>query len=195
MSIEPRPYRKVRRLELEQETQRRIIESTVELHRTLGPSRTTISAVAAHAGVRRSTVYRHFPDDESLFDACTSHWNAANPLPDLDGWAAVEDPHERLESALEELYGFYRRGESMLAKLIRDEPLMPIVQRHFVPFRDYLGQAAHVLLSDWPPHERVRAAVGHALSFTTWRSLTEQQQLNDAQATALMCRLVVAARD
>jgi AcrR family transcriptional regulator len=43
----------------------------------------SVSAVAAHAGVRRSTVYRHFLDEVALFDACTTHWAAANPLPDL----------------------------------------------------------------------------------------------------------------
>ena len=41
----------------------RILEAAVELHATVGPAKTTISAVAEHAGVRRSTVYRHFQDE------------------------------------------------------------------------------------------------------------------------------------
>ena len=78
MTDQKRRYRKRRRAELEQQTCRRITESTIELHGTLGPSRTTISAVAEHAGVRRSTVYRHFPDEAALFAACTEHWMTLN---------------------------------------------------------------------------------------------------------------------
>ena len=81
------------------------------LHGSVGPARTTISAVAERAGVQRATVYRHFPDEEALFGACSAHWIAANPLPDLAGWAAVEDPDERLRSALSELYAWYDRAE------------------------------------------------------------------------------------
>ena len=43
--------------------------------------------------------------------------------------------------------------------------------------------------------QRVLAATGHALAFTTWRSLTREQGLDDRQAADLMCRLVTAARD
>src|SRR4051812_9399836 len=113
-----RPYRKKRRAELEAETRRRITETAVELHGTLGPSRTSMSAVAERAGVRRSTLYRHFPDEEALFAACSSHWAAANPLPDIGSWAATADPEVRLRAALEELYGFYRRTHGMMENLI-----------------------------------------------------------------------------
>src|SRR5947209_12561564 len=100
MADQKRQYRKRRRAELEQRTRQRITESTVELHGTLGPARTSISAVAERAGVRRSTVYRHFPDEDALFAACSSHWRADNPAPDLGRWAAIQDPDERLRSAL-----------------------------------------------------------------------------------------------
>src|SRR5512133_311027 len=105
MSDKKRPYRKKRRAELEAETRRRITESAVELHGTIGPSRTSMSAIAERAGVRRSTLYRHFPDETAVFEACSAHWRAANPAPDLAEWAAIEDPDRRLRAALEELYG------------------------------------------------------------------------------------------
>ena len=79
------------------------------LHEEVGPARTSISAIAERAGVRRSTVYRHFPDEESLFAACSSHWRASNPPPDPGAWAAIDDPAERTETALRELYAFYAR--------------------------------------------------------------------------------------
>src|SRR5436305_11859105 len=104
MPDEKRPYRKKRRAEQEQATRQRITESAVELHGRLGPSRTSISAVAEHAGVRRSTLYRHFADEATLFAACTAHWMASNPVPDLGHWAAISDPDKRLLVALQELY-------------------------------------------------------------------------------------------
>src|SRR5215218_7387650 len=138
MPDQKRPYRMKRRAELEARTRQRITESTVELHGTLGPSRTSISAVAERAGVRRSTVYRHFPDEAALFAACSSHWRAANPPPDPRAWAAIEDPHERTDTALRELYAFYGRTEEMYASLLRDEPLVPILQRRLAGFYGYL---------------------------------------------------------
>src|SRR5438034_9663481 len=92
MTDQKRPYRMKRRAELEERTRRRITESAVALHGTVGPARTSISAVAERAGVRRSTVYRHFPDEPALFAACSAHWRAANPRPDLERWSAIEDP-------------------------------------------------------------------------------------------------------
>src|SRR5580692_11482147 len=104
MTDQPRRYNMQRRAESQLETRRRITESAVELHGTLGPSRTSMSAVAAHAGVRRSTLYRHFPDEAALFDACSAHWNASNPPPDLGAWRQIDSPELRLSVALEDLY-------------------------------------------------------------------------------------------
>jgi AcrR family transcriptional regulator len=195
MTDEKRPYRKKRRAELEEQTRQRITESAVALHGTLGPSRTSVSAIAEHAGVRRSTVYRHFADEAALFAACSSHWRAANPPPDLEAWAAIEDPDERVRTALEELYAFYRRTQGMLDNLHRDEAIVPTVQRTFSAFRGYLAGARDVLMRGrGRAPRRVRGAVGHALAYPTWRSLAVEQELDDRQAAELMCRLVEAAR-
>ena len=196
MTDEKRPYRKKRRAELEAETRLRITESAVELHGTVGPARTSVSAVAEHAGVRRSTVYRHFPDEAALFRACSSHYRAAHPMPDLAGWAAIGDPDERLGSALPELYASYRSTERMMENLVRDQALVPSVKRQFSSYYDYLGAARDVLMAGrrarGRARERLVAAIGHSLSFSTWRSLTREQGLNDASAADLMCRLVRA---
>ena len=120
-----------RRAELEAETRRRITETAVELHGTLGPARTSISAIAERAGVRRSTVYRHFPDEAALIGACSSHWAAANPVPDMTAWQAIDDPDHRLRTALAELYAYYRRTEQMMDNLHRDELTMPLIAKHF----------------------------------------------------------------
>jgi len=197
MSDRIRPYRMTRRAELEEQTRLRITESAVSLHEELGPARTSISAVAERAGVRRSTVYRHFPDDEALFEACSSHWRAANPPPDPRGWAAIDDPGERTETALRELYAFYGRTEAMYTSLLRDELLVPPVHRRLGDFYGYLRATQDILMAGrglrGRAARRTRAAIGHALAFPTWRSLAREQALADADAVALMCALVEGA--
>ena len=167
------------------------------LHEEVGPAQTSISAIAERAGVRRSTVYRHFPDEDALFAACSSHWRAANPPPDLHAWAAIDDPEARTRTALRELYAFYGRTESMYTSLLRDEPLVPGVQRRLRDFYGYLDAIRDILMAGrglrGSAARRTRAAIGHALAFPTWRSLTDEQGLSDDDAVELMSLLVEEA--
>ena len=188
----PRPYTKTRRAELEQQTRERITEAAVELHGSLGPARTTIRAIAQRADVQRATVYRHFPDGEALFAACSAHWRAQNEPPDLAAWAAIRDPAARLAVALSELYAWYARTRGMLELLIRDRPHVPAMQSQF-RLPGYLDAAADVLLAGRPERgagrRRARAALGHAVAFETWLSLVRQQGLTSAEAIRLMERM------
>jgi AcrR family transcriptional regulator len=197
MSAEKRPYRKRQRAEQEAETRLRITESAMQLHGTLGPARTSVAAVAEHAGVRRSTVYRHFPDEAALFGACSAHWVEQNPPPVLATWAAIADPDERLRTALTELYAYYRRTGEMLDRLLRDAPAVPIVAELMAPFGELLEAAVETLMRGrglrGRARDRVRAALGHAVAFPTWQGLTRAQGLDDAAAVELMARLVGAA--
>ena len=186
-----------RRAELEAETRRRITEKAVELHGTLGPARTSISAIAERAGVRRSTVYRHFPDEAALFDACSSHWEAANPVTDMTAWQSIEDPSQRLRTALDELYAYYRRTERMMDNLHRDELTVPLVAERFAGYHGYIAATRDLMMRGRSVRGRrrdvARAAVGHTLAYTTWRSLTREQGLADDNAVALMCAMVEGA--
>lgn len=188
-----RRYRKRRRAELEAETRKRITEAAVELHGSIGPAQTTISAVADRAGVQRGTVYRHFPDEESLFAACSSHWMSQHPLPDPRAWAAIGDPAERLRLALDELYAWFEAGEGMLEKINRDVAVVPALVPAMTALAGWFDAAGASLLEGRPERggrrRRVRAAVGHALSFATWRSLVREQGLSRAEAIDLMERM------
>ncbi|HET8638919.1 MAG TPA: TetR/AcrR family transcriptional regulator [Solirubrobacterales bacterium] len=196
MSDQKRQYRMKRRAEQEAETRRRITESAVALHGSLGPAQTSVSAVADRAGVQRSTVYRHFPDEAALFGACSQHWGERNPPPEIGGWAEIGDPEERLATALEELYAYYRRAGGMIEKLLRDEAAVPVVAELFGAFHEFLDQAAEVLMRGrglrGDARARVRAALGHAVAFSTWQELTGSQGLDDEAAAELMRRLIAA---
>ena len=182
------------RAEHEAATRLRITESAVELHGSLGPARTSISAVAEHAGVQRSTVYRHFPDEAAAVRGCSSHW-AREPAARPSVWAAIDDPDgaRGARRALRLLRPHRRDAE----KILRDEALVPLVAQTFRLFRDYVSGIQADLVRDrrlrGTRRRRVQAAVGHALDFTTWRSLVRDHGLDDADAVALMCGLVQAA--
>jgi AcrR family transcriptional regulator len=197
MSDRKRKYEKKRRAEAEAQTRLRITESAVELHGSLGPARTSMSAVAERAGVRRSTLYRHFPDERALFGACSAQWRDANPRPDIGLWRAIEDPAERLDAGLSELYPYYRQTEGMLDKLLRDAPTVPVVDELMGGFRAFLDETGKVLMQGrglrGNAAKRTRAAIGHALAFRTWQDLTRIQGLEDEQAAELMSALVAAA--
>ena len=97
-STNSRGYRKVKRADDEQRTRARIVDAAEELHGTVGPAGASISAIADKAGVTRATVYRHFPDDESLFLACSGQWLARQRLPDPDAWEVPGDPWASLRT-------------------------------------------------------------------------------------------------
>lgn len=188
-----RKYEQRQRAESRADTKRRIVEATVALHETVGPGRTTISAIAEAAQVQRLTVYRHFSDDLALFRACSAHWSAVNPVPDPATWAQIADPPQRLQAALEEIYAFFRATEGMTSNLLRDLPDSPALQEAAAPFLQFWGSVLDVLDRGWAARGRrrevTRAAIGHAIEFETWRSLA-RQGLDNRSAAELMVALV-----
>jgi AcrR family transcriptional regulator len=183
-----------RRAEQVDQTRQRIVEATVELHGSVGPAATTIAAIAEAAGVTRLTVYRHFPDDAALFAACSAHWIAGQQLPDPGAWSGIGDPAARLRSGLADLYRFYRAGAGMLTCLYRDFADLP--EAHQQGLRDQDILLRDVLTAPFggagDEHRRLRAVIGHAISFWTWRSLCLDHGLTDAEAVDAMTGMVLA---
>jgi AcrR family transcriptional regulator len=192
-----RKYELKKRADEMAETRRRITEAAVELHGTVGPARTTLSAVAARAGVQRHTVYRHFPSEEALFGACSAHYFTAHPWPDLEAWRAISDPQRRLACALDELYAYYERTEPMFSNVLRDAELVEAVRPNLLPLQAYLADAAEILAAGRPTRGRRRrllaAAVRHAIDFHTWRSLAAGKRVTRTEAVELVTALVEAA--
>jgi AcrR family transcriptional regulator len=182
-----------RRAELVATTRRRITEAAIDLHGSVGPARTTISAIAERAGVDRLTVYRHFPDEQSLFEACSGHWLAAHPYPNPGQWASIADPRDRLARALSHLYVWYRENHVMLENVLRDAPEVPSLSDRPQRWAGYHQGVVDTLIPGWGIRGGrrlvLRAAIGHATALGTWRSLTDQG-LDDEAAARLMLDLV-----
>jgi AcrR family transcriptional regulator len=183
-----RTYELKERARRQEQTRRRIVAAAVDLHTSVGPARTTISGIAELAGVERHTVYAHFPDELTLFRACSDHWSTRHPAPDIALVAAIDDPSQRLRRALGEMYAWYESVERELALFVRDVASIPeevTDQRlsHLAALADAVGRGR-------PRRKAVRAAIGHALEFETWRSLVRRNGLSRAQAVDAMERLV-----
>ena len=192
---EKRKYEMKKRAERQRATRRRIVEATVELHRTRGPANTTISEIAQRAGVNRLTVYNHFPDITDLLKACSRNWTERHPAPDPTPWAQISDPQERVRRALTELYNFYARTEPMRANVLRDAQTMPelaaLLEGSVVP---YLGAVRDLLAEGWEVRgkksRRLLATIALALDFHTWRSLERGSDLSRKEAVEIMLEAV-----
>ena len=184
-----------RRAEQVDQTRQRIVEATVALHGSVGPAATTIAAIAEKAGVTRLTVYRHFPDEDALFAACSAHWIARQQLPDPGAWSRIGDPAARLRAGLADLYRFYRAGAGMLTGIYRDFTALP--EAHQQRLRERDSDLGDVLAAPFSGAEddrrRLRAVIGHATSFWTWRSLCIDHGLADTDAVDAMTGMVMAA--
>jgi AcrR family transcriptional regulator len=188
-----RKYELKARARRQAETRERIVEAAVDLHTTVGPARTTFAAIAQRAGVQRHTVYAHFADERRLFEACTAHWEARHPFPDAASWTAIDDPQTRLQTALGDVYGWYESVETELAIFRRDAQVHELNAEVIARYDGYFAALADGLARGWPRRKTVRAAVGHALEFETWRSLASRQALSRRQAVDSMVRLVATA--
>lgn len=180
-----------RRAEQVERTRQRIVEAAVHLHGTVGPAASTIAGIAERAGVTRLTVYRHFPDEETLYAACSAHWAAQQVQPDPSRWAQIADDEQRVREGLADLYRFYRAGEAMLSRVYRDIAVMPesrraAIEANYAHFRE-------VLIAPADDDRRLRALMGHAVSFWTWRSLCVDHGLSDGEAVEAMSALVLSA--
>lgn len=193
-----RTYRLRERAAQQEATRQRIIEATADLHATVGPAATTVSAVAERAGVQRLTVYRHFPDEAGLFAACAGYNAARHPPPDPALWRAIPQGPARAEAALSAVYGYYAAGAQGLALVLRDAEQLPALRDALEPMRQYMQDLAADVAGGWVPapgaERPFRAAVGHALEFWTWRSLAGQG-LDPPEAARLMVRLIAAAAE
>ena len=192
-----RQYHMRKRAEQVEQTRQRIVDATVRLHTTVGPANTTISGVAREADVTRLTVYRHFPDVESLFVACSRRWTDLNPPPDPTSWQAIDSIEDRGRHALAELYEWYRACGDELLPIVRDHEAMPPSARQelagaFRAFADGLVAGSGVR---GRARRRLEATAGLVVSFWTWRTLTSEHGLGTEEAVDLAVRqLACAAR-
>jgi AcrR family transcriptional regulator len=195
-----RKYELKARAESQERTHRRIAEAAAKLHEEVGPAETTVAEIARRAGVSRLTVYKHFPDNASLYPACSAHYRSEHPLPDFGAALSVDDPVERVRSLLLTVYGgLYREQWRMMRNLQRDRRLDPALDEFMRANSDAaLGGLADALTAGFDLGQdraaRVRSMVRVGLDFWTWERLTGEGA-DDEQAAELMTEAIAAVAE
>jgi AcrR family transcriptional regulator len=196
MATQKRKYELKARAESQRRTRERIVQATMELHKEVGPAKTTVAEIARRADVQRLTVYNHFPEDIELFGACQAHWMELHPLPDISPALALPDPTERVRAALRGFYGWYRETAPMAEKIQRDRGAVPALDALMEQTSDArLAQLTEALAGGFRSRgrraERQRALIRLALEFWTWRRLN-REGLDDHTAADVMSEAVAS---
>lgn len=176
-------------------TRERIAAATAALHEELGPRHTTIKAIAERAGVERLTVYRHFPDERAMFQACSAHWAERHPVPDPSTWGGIQDPLARVRQAIDAVFRYFEQNASMLRKVHRDLDEIPVLAEVTEPFLAYLRDIADQLAATFPrvvARDRIRSTLRILLRFEAWDRLHAEIP-HHAQKIALATRWVEAS--
>jgi AcrR family transcriptional regulator len=185
-----RSYQLKARAARQDATRQRIVDATIALHQTVGPSATTVTDIAERAGVGRVTVYRHFPTELELAQACSGHYFATHPAPDIEAWTVIADPVERLRTGLSAAFAYHEANQAMMSRVLADARDHEVMQ----PYHAYWADAADILVAPWTARGRrrteLRAAIALALSFDTWRTLVGEQGLKPDRAVALLVEMI-----
>jgi len=189
-----RTYTLGRRAEQQAQTRLRIVEAAVALHGELGPALTSLSMVAERAGVQRHTLYAHFPDERSLFMACSGLSLERDPLPDAADWLGIADRAERLRTGIAALYAWYERNADLAGCVLRDAEYHPLT-REIADLRFGPPMAAYAEVLGMKLNARQRAMLPLSLSFSTWRILVKNSGLKSAAAAKAMARAVEGASE
>lgn len=187
-----RPYTLKRRAEQQAETRQRIVDATVALHSSVGPAQTSLSMIAERAGVQRHTLYSHFPDERSLFMACSGEAAERFPLPSPEPWPDIPDTGDRLRTGIRAIYDWYDRNAKMAACILRDSEHHALTREVSELRMGPTIQAWHAVLGEGlAPSQRAMLAL--MLGFYSWRTLTRDCGLDRQAATALAAQAILGA--
>lgn len=79
-----------------------------------------------------------------------------------------------------------------MAHLLRDLPQLPVMQELAAPLAQHWESERGILAGGWEAADRsgeqLRAVIGHAIEFGTWRSLVRAEGLAASDAVELMVR-------
>src|SRR5438105_192561 len=186
-----RKYELKSRAERMEETRRRIVEAAIELHRTKGPARTTLSDIARLAGVQRHTLYRHFPGEREVSVACSGLYFETHRPPDPEAWRTIGDPGDRLRHGLAALYHWYEQVEDMFSCVLRDAEVHPLTREMFaLRGRDSTTAIREALSEVLDPRKATQAALDLALDFRAWQRL-RASGLSNGEGAETMARAIL----
>lgn len=156
-----RQYRQGRRSEGAEETRRRIVQATFDLHNEQGIAATSMKEIAARAGVSVGSVYHHFPSYDDAIAACGAHAFALAPLPGPELFAGLAGRFERVTAAVAAQFATYAALPAM-GSVIADQERLPVL-KGFVAQEAALRRAlaAEAIGADGPAADTLAALMAH----------------------------------
>ena len=125
-SMKRRTYQLGRRAESAEETRRRLVEATFELHGEQGIAATTMKQIADRAGVGVGTVYHHFATVEDTVAACAVHVQQALPMPTEAIFAGIGPLKARVLRLAQALFGHFDRLPFEI--VLADQDKVPVLK-------------------------------------------------------------------
>ena len=175
-----------------EETRRRIVDATVQLHNEKGVSGTSMQDISDRAGVALATVYRHFPSLEALVPACGRRNLELNPLPTEAVFASDETGQARVTALVGELFAHYERGLRPYEVGLAECATLPVMGRLLAEVNAEVAALVSAATAPFgPDRKRLNLAVG-LCDFRVWRALT-QAGLSTGEAAESIARLISLA--
>ena len=193
----PRKYDLGKRAESVEETKRRIIDATFELHNEQGVAATTLPEVAQRADVALGTVYRYFPTIDDLVAGCSGQVMSMLLPPGPEIFAGVEPVAKRVGILVRERFAMYERGARQI-EVARCEQGRVAALRVWV--RQDALQHVDLVREAMRPVGRRRHIINQAVALTdfyVWRAFANNgvptQQAAEIIAVAVLATITGAS--
>lgn len=174
-----------------EETRRRILEATCQLHGERGISGTSMVDVARRAEVSIGTVYRHFPNLDDLVDACGQIvWQELSP-PTLESLAAKGSIGERVRTLVGEVFDMYGRGGQDMKLGMADIHRVKAVAEWFRRWEEHKESLVRAALGRREDDEKAIALLTAMTGLGVWESLMSKELRSD-EAADLVSRAFLA---
>src|SRR5438445_1529368 len=108
--MSPRNYNLGKRAQSVDETRRRIVDATFQLHNEKGVVATSMQDIADRADVSLHTVYSHFPTVDALVGGCAQKVMTLLSPPGPGIFRGLDAIELRLSKLTGELFAMYERG-------------------------------------------------------------------------------------
>jgi AcrR family transcriptional regulator len=187
-----------RRAAAVEETRRRIVQATMELHFEKGMVETTLQDIAHRADVALGTVYRHFPTLDDVVTACGDAWLEQNPLPGSEdipaAFRGARSTTERAERLAGELAKLYREWLPVFLEVRRARHVFGRVEEGHREMEATVDAFVEEALRPLRASKGARRAVRGLADARTWDALLDRG-VNERDVEPLVARLVRCALD
>ena len=188
--MSPRNYNLGQRAQSVEETRRRIVDATFQLHNEKGVVATSMQDIADRADVSLHTVHSHFPSIDALVGGCAHKVMTLLSPPGADIFHGLDAMAPRLSKLTGELFAMYERG-ALQIETARCEASEVAALAGFVA-ADATNREALVREALRPfrvPPKRMRSVIA-LTDFYVWKAFNLQDISTHRAAEAVTAALV-----